>query len=110
MPLLKNRLRKRELRPRVVQALHRELENTERPLDEREAIAKALDDPKLTEKVNGFTFNLIKKDGKLEPPPEVVAAMAASPGIVAGPFLDWVMQMLKDYLPQIIAYLVKLFL
>lgn len=103
MPILK----KRSLRPRMVRALHRELENPELPIEQRQAIEKALDDPKLIEKLNGSTFNLLKKEGRLEPPVEV-AATAEGPEAVQGPFLDWLLQTLKEYMPQIIAMLLKL--
>lgn len=104
MPLLK----KRNLRPRLVRALHRELENPELPIEQRHAIEEGLDDPKLIEKLNNSTFILLKKNGKLEPPVDTAAFVSSGPEPVKGPFLDWLLETLKQYMPQIIAALLKL--
>lgn len=101
MPLLK----RRTLRPRVVRFLHRQLESPDVDEPTKEKIAKVLDDPKLTEKVNGGIFNLLKKENRLE----VADVGELAVGAVGGPFLDGLMEFLKQNWSQILAMILKLF-
>lgn len=100
--------KKRKMRPGLVRFLHRQLDDESVPQEQKDAIAKALDDSTKVEKINNFTFNLAKKSGQLEALEASLVAQGTFEGL-SGPFLDSLFAFLKEHWAEILAMILKLF-